>query len=225
VNNSGVSQSEAYSFSLHGDKIGALDSLNFLRSSKVLVGNFLVDKAGLGNVKLVLENVIIVLDVGKVGNNTTESLVLLVGETESGFVVSAESGKSGAFSSDGVKLIGKVSNLSGESGVLVGKDGNLVREVSNGGLSIGKSGLEGSAFGSDGVKLSGEISDGSREVGVLVGKNHNLVVKVSNGGFSIGKSGLKGRAFGSDGIELVGQVSDSSREVSILVSKHHNLVL
>jgi len=49
-------------------------------------------------------------------------------------------------------------------GVLVGEDGNLVGEVVDGGLGIGKSSLERRTFSSKLVELVGEVGDISLKV-------------------------------------------------------------
>ena len=83
-----------------------MDSLSFLGSSEVLVSNFLVDEVVLDDVELVLESNVVVLDVGEVGDNSSESGVLLVGKTESGLVVATKSSESRTLSSGGVKVSG-----------------------------------------------------------------------------------------------------------------------
>jgi len=206
ISDGGVSQSDVSSFSFHGDHVSVLDGLDFLRSSKILIGNFLVNEAGLSNIKLVLELDVVVLDVSEVGNNSTESSVFLVSEAKSGFVITAESGKSRAFSSGGVKLSGKIINGGREIGVLVGEDHDLVLEVGNSCFSIGKSSLKRRAFSSKLVKLSGKVINGGREVGVLIGEDHNLVLKVSNSGLGVSKSSLELRALSSNSVKLSGKV-------------------
>jgi len=63
--------------------------LLFLRSSEVLVHDFLVDKHVVLSVKLVLESDILRLDDSQVVDDGTKSGVLGVGKTKSGFVVIA----------------------------------------------------------------------------------------------------------------------------------------
>jgi hypothetical protein len=92
----------------------------------------------------------------------------LVGEAESGFVITTKSCESGALSSDGVKLVCEVTNLSGKGSILVGEDHYLVVKVSDSCFSIGKSSLKRRAFSSKGIALSSQVSDLGRESGILI---------------------------------------------------------
>ena len=90
-----------------------------------------------------------------------------------------------AFSSAGIKLVGKVSNSSVETGDLVCELSVGLFKLNTSGFAVLKSNLEIVAFNSAGVKLSGEITNSGVEMG-------NLVCKMSVGIFKLSASGFTG---------------------------------
>ena len=154
--------------------------------SEVLVLVDLVGNISFGNVELVLESVVLVLDVAEVGDNNlvvledlSKSSVLSDGEVVSGFVVVADSQESGAFSSTGVKF--SVQSVDGftELGVLLLEASNNGFEVGN--LSLGRrpGALKFDTSGSAVSEFKVQGVDSFAELGVLLLKTGKNSFKVS----------------------------------------------